>query len=257
MPEGISESSAGLALLLVSPLLVFALSLISRRISGGLIARTLILAGFTYVTYTLNTLLEAMVFVSAYSSLSSSSFTFVSALISSLLSSLVIAMLFPPLDKSRDFASAWRTFFAQKSRGELWWRLLAAAVAFVPVYLLFGFLVNPFTGNYYNDAMFGLRAAGWAEILPVLFLRSFLFLLVCLPIIVAWQGSARSLFFRLGTSLFILVGLLYMLTGYWLPLNVRIPHAIEILLDSLVYAGVLVWLLTKRPSTRRASSMNL
>lgn len=179
------------------------------------------------------------------------------ALISSLFSGLIIAIFYPPLDKSRDFASAWKTFFAQKCRGEWWWRLLLAAVAFMPVYLLSGYLVRPFIGNYYIDGMFGLKAAGWSELLPVLLLRSFLFLLVCLPIIVTWQGSSRSLFFRLGTSLFILVGLLYMLTAYWLPLNVRIPHTIEILLDSFAYSGVLICLLTKRPPKQRASSMNL
>lgn len=138
-----------------------------------------------------------------------------------------------------------------------WWRLLIATVTFMPIYLFFGFLVTPFTMNYYNDSLFGLRSAGWGEILPILLLRSFLFLLVCLPIIVSWQGSRRCLFLRLGTSLFFLVGLLYMLTGYWLPLAVRIPHAIEIMLDSFSYSGALVCLLALKPSGRDKHSINL
>lgn len=204
--------------------------------------RSLVLASFLYVTYTLNNLLEAKLFVSAYSSLSS--FMLISNLVPSLVGGLVISLLFSPPERSRSLSFVWRSYFAAKNWKEWWWRFLAAVVAFMPVYLFFGFLVTPFTRSYYEAEVFGLRAAGWGEILPVLLLRSVLFFLVCLPVVVLWQGSRKDLFFSLGTSLFLLVGFIYMLTGYWLPWHVRVPHTIEIFLDSFGYSGVLVWLLT-------------
>jgi len=60
-----------------------------------------------------------------------------------------------------------------------------------------------------------------------------------------WQRSKRSLFLSLGFALFVLVGFLYMLGAYYMPLNIRIPHTLEILADSFAYAGVLVVLLAK------------
>ena len=39
--------------------------------------------------------------------------------------------------------------------------------------------------------------------------------------------------------------------AYWLPLNLRLIHGLEILADSLVYAWVLVALLAKKPMAIR------
>jgi len=84
------------------------------------------------------------------------------------------------------------------------------------------------------------------EVLLVLTIRSVLFLLACLPVIIAWQKSRWNLFLSLGFGMFMLVGLLYMLVADYMPLAIRIPHTLEILADSFVHAGLLVWLLTKR-----------
>ncbi|NIN68837.1 MAG: hypothetical protein GTO63_29960 [Anaerolineae bacterium] len=46
--------------------------------------------------------------------------------------------------------------------------------------------------------------------------------------------------------MFMLVGGMGLVGGYWLPLKVRLFHRVEILADSLVHAWVLVLLLTKK-----------
>jgi hypothetical protein len=74
------------------------------------------------------------------------------------------------------------------------------------------------------------------------FLRSLLFLLACLPVLIAWQKSRRSLLLSLGWALFVLVGLLNLLQAIWLPATLRLVHTLEILADSFVYAWVLVML---------------
>jgi len=206
------------------------------------VTRTLILSVFTYIAYTLNNILDASLYVAAYSS-SSPFTTSLPSIIPSLFCSGVVALLFPPEERGPGFVTASKEFFRRRSAGQWHWRLLLAIAAFVPVYLFFGLLVNPITGEYYRQNMHGLQAAEWGQILPIQFLRSLLFLLACLPIFIAWQRSESSLFLRLGTAQFILVGLLYMLISYWLPLFVRIPHSLEILADSFMYTGILTWLL--------------
>jgi len=245
LPEGVSQASAATALLLVSPLLALALVLIARNITGGWLTRTLILSGLTYVAHTLNNILDASLYVTAYASTSPFMISLPS-IVPSLFCGGTVALLFPPKEMGQSFVSAWKTFFSRRTPAQWLWRLLLATAAFVPVYLLFGLLVNPITGEYYRQNMYGLQAAGWDQILPIQFLRSLLFLLVCLPIFITWQKSESSLLLRLGTAQFILVGFLYMLISYWLPLFVRIPHSLEILADSFVYTGVLAWLLLGR-----------
>lgn len=257
MPEGAEQGTVMLYLLLESPVLALALALLARGIAAGRLARTLILSFLTWVAYTLNTVLEASVFMAAYAS--TSLFTIVSSIVPSFLCGAAVAWLFPAEAKGEGFAGAWKALLGRGARGSWPARMLLAAVAFMPIYTVFGLLVAPITGRYYTQGMFGLKAAGWGQILPVLFVRSVLFFAACLPVIVTWCRSGRSLFLRLGSALFILVGLLYMVSGYWLPLAVRVPHALEILADSFVYAWALTALLwrgeagsRRDPATREA-----
>ena len=71
-------------------------------------------------------------------------------------------------------------------------------------------------------------------------MRSFLFLIACLPVLITWNGSKRGLFLTLGVTLFLLVGGLSMFQAYWMPATLRIVHSLEILADELVYTGILV-----------------
>jgi hypothetical protein len=104
--------------------------------------------------------------------------------------------------------------------------------------------------DYYRQSLYGLRMPSVEVLIPVLLVRSALFLLACLPIIAGWQLSAKSLFWRLGFALFVLVGFIYMLAATYMPFSVRVPHTLEILADSFVHAGLLVLLLWPRPATQ-------
>ncbi len=97
------------------------------------------------------------------------------------------------------------------------WRFLAAFLAFPLIYLTFGRLIAPLVIDYYEQGLFGLSLPGWNQILPILLIRSLLFLIACLPILITWQASKRKLFLTLGFSLFLLVGGLSMLQAYWMP----------------------------------------
>jgi len=252
MPAGVSQSAAAIGLLGASPMLALGLALLAPHIAGRWPARTLMLAGLLFVAYSLNTLLDASLYVTGYAD--TSAFMLISSLVPSLLCGAAAAWLFAPASPHRGLRGAWREFFGQRTAGQWLWRLALAAVAFAPVYILFGLMVNPFTEAYYAQNLYGLHLATWGEILPMQLARSGLFLAVCLPIIAAWQGTARSLFLRLGGAQFALVGLTMALVGTWLPWLVRLPHTVEILADSFVYAGLLVWLLARpaaSPEPRR------
>ena len=133
LPDGVSQSSAAVALLMVSPILAFALALIARGITGSWVTRTIILSGLTYVAYTLNTILDASLYVTAYAS--TSAFTTISAILPSLFCGCAVALLFPSKEKPQSFVTSWKTFFGQRKPSQWLWRLLLASVAYMPIYL--------------------------------------------------------------------------------------------------------------------------
>jgi hypothetical protein len=140
-------------------------------------------------------------------------------------------------------ATAWYASFNRRAALSWVWRLLVASVIFAPIYLVFGRLVLPVVEEYYQQQAYGLVAPTWQQLLPILLVRSVLFMLACLPIVMTWQASRRSLVLSLGFALFVLAGMVPLLQAYWMPVTLRIPHLLEILADSYVYAWALAWLL--------------
>lgn len=240
LPPGMDADATTRILLFSSPLLVLALYWVGCELAGGWLARTSALALLTWVAYVLNNVIEAVIFSSYVTSPWFNLVTFTPAV---LLCAGVMAWLFPPRHGAQTFPDTWRKHFAHRTRSAWRWRLLLAAVSFMPIYYGFGLLVVPFVGDSYQQGAFGLALPPLATLLGVLLLRSVLFALACLPLIVAWQGTRWQLWLRLGFALFVMVGLLYMLAATWLPPQMRFIHSLEILADSFVHAALLVWLL--------------
>jgi hypothetical protein len=242
-PPDADMSTVGLYMMLTTPLIALGAALLARNIAGGLAVRALVLSSFLWITYAVNTQLEAAI-VSTYAL--GIPYALVMYLVASLLCGTTVALLFKPATPDTGVKEPLRAYRAGKTTFGLVWRLALAAVAFMPIYYAFGLMVLPFTGEYYRQNMFGLVAPTLESLLPTLFTRSVLFLVACLPVIVLWQRSDRALFWRLGLSLYLMVGGIIMLYSTWLPLYVRIPHLLEIFADEFVYAGVLVLLLGPR-----------
>jgi len=242
-PAGADMKSIQLYMLLVTPLYALALAIVARGLRGNFLARTLILFSLAWVSYTLNTELEASI-VSTYAT--GIWFALISAIPAALFCAAATAYFFPVGEPVKEAVAAMKEFFSSRSFLDWVWRFVLAAVAFMPIYFVFGLMVLPFTGEYYRQSMFGLAMPTLQQLLPTLFARSVLFSLVCLPILILWNKSNLSLFWNLGLALFLLVGFIYMMISTWLPLYVRFPHTLEMLADEFVYAGALVLLIAKR-----------
>lgn len=239
MPAGVSADQTAAMLPLASLLLAVVLAIVSRGLRLRFLGRWLALGLLAWVAYALNTYLETFLVMPGVAQLSLP----VMNLVNCAVGSAVVAWLFPGGGAAVSLPAALRAFFEQRPAVEWTWRLLAAFAAFPAAYLVFGNLVLPFVGDYYTQQYAGLTAPTWGQLLPVLFLRSLLFLVVALPVLAAWRGSRGQLFWVLGLALFMLVGGIYMLQSFWLPPVMRVAHSLEILADSLVHAAALVFLL--------------
>jgi hypothetical protein len=247
MPEGLDASSAGLYLMLESPLWGLALLGLSRSIVGRFWMRALMLAWFTWVSNVLANQIEA-----AYFGTMATGFWFaiIAFLIPSLLVSAAVAWLFPPAATEPAIVPHTTSFFNRYSASSWIWRFSVGVVLFMPIYYLFGLLVIPFTIEYYRQGLYGLRVPPLDQLLVIMFVRSVLFFAACLPIVVAWHGARRHLAVCLGLALFYFVGFQPLVIANWMPWELRVPHMLEILADEVVYAWALVMLLRVKNNNR-------
>ena len=239
MPQAVDGRLLALSTFAGSVVLCVGLVEIARRLRGGFWARWLIVAGFAYGCLGINNTIEAAIFTSigGWPTLA------VLWLVTCLLVTGLIAGLFRSPAGDEPFGTTVRRFFAARTLGQWVGRFFAAWLAFPTVYFLFGTPVGFLVQDAYRAEAFGLRLPSLPIIIGVQLIRSVIFLLVSLPVLVAWSDSRRRLALTFGLSLFIVLGLYGMIQAYWLPWDMRGIHAVEILVDSLVYGWLLVILL--------------
>ncbi len=251
IPEGAEVSLILLYTLPASMVLAAALAALARGIQGRFLSRWLILGFFTWGAH-IAMFIEAAIFMEtgAVSAMNTTLFTIISYFTPGFLSAAIIARLFPPDTAGRSFRANLAAFFAGRKTAVWGWRLLGVLVAFPAIYIFFGWLVMPFTYQFYAQGAYELTAPSWGQIIPVQFARSLLLLLISLPILVTWRDTSRRLFFCLGFAIFVLIGLVWMITSYWFDPALRIFHSLEVFGDAMVYTGVLVSLLVKKDNLK-------
>ena len=244
IPEEANEQMMGLFLLISCCALAIGVGPLARRIRARYWARCLILAALTYVCIGLNTPIEAAIFTN----IGGMRTMVIFSLLPCLLFGGVTALLFKPSGKAEPFGQQVSHFFSGRSVKQWTWRFAAAICAFPVIYWTFGMMVAPWVIEYYKQGQFGLNLPGTGVIILTQLLRSSLFFLAALPILIVWSGSRRQLTAQLGFAFFVLVGLFGMIQTYWLGPVLLVVHSVEILADSVVYAGVLALLFVRKDS---------
>ena len=242
IPEQANEQMMGLLLLISSCALAIGVGPLARRIQARYRVRCLILAALTYVCIGLNTPIEAAIFTN----LGGMGTMVVFSLLPCLFFGAVTALLFKPSGKAKPFGEQASHFFSKRSVQQWAWRFVAAICAFPVIYWTFGMMIAPWVIAYYKQEQFGLALPGTGMIILTQLLRSSLFFLAALPILIVWSGSRRELTARLGFAFFVLVGLAVLIQAYWLGPVLLVVHNVEILVDSMVYAGVLSLLFVRK-----------
>lgn len=247
MPAGTDANTIALWFLLGSLILAFSLSFVSQRLNLGFWARWLWLALLVWVVAAVGMVLEAWFFMDtgAVSSTSSSLFTILNFVLPSLAVAGMVALLFKPLQAVEPERTGLGQFLRQFPAGGWLWRLGLALLAYPLAYFTFGLLVLPFIESYYAAGQYELTAPTWGQLIPLQLVRSALFLLVSLPVLIHWRGWRVGLWPALGINLFVLTAFMAVITSYWFPWQMRLFHGLELLADGLVYAAALVLLLTK------------
>jgi hypothetical protein len=206
-----------------------------------------------YLLYYALNLLDGLLFTP----IPNMSIGFFSNLFPAFLAAAVIAWLWRPRTEIIPAGKILGTFFSGHQQSEWVWRLLVAWLIYPPIYYLIGRMAALFTLHYYLDPSLnlGLTLPDLSTLLLMQVLRGALFLLAVIPILFAWRGERSGLWLWVGSVIFFQIANQVIVQAYWLPLGMRIPHAIELLVDSFLQAGLYVWLIYPLPgdSLRRAS----
>ena len=178
------------------------------------------------------------------------------------MSTAILSDLFPAFFAAAVIAWLWRpesgilhagkiivAFFSSHPWNGWAWRLLVTWLIYPPVYYLIGRGAALFTLHYYEDPTLnlGLTLPSVSTLMLMQVLRGALFLLAVAPILIAWQGTRTRLWWWVGFVIFIQIANQIIVQAYWLPMGLRIPHTIELLVDSFIQASFYVWILFLQP----------
>jgi hypothetical protein len=244
MPAGTDSNTIALHFLLGSMILSLALSFVSINLRVCWFLHWVILFELTWVFGVVGMVIESFFFMTtgAVSSILNALFTVLSFLLPNLFLSGAIALLFRP-PGTESFLHSLNTFFSSRNVSQWYWRFASAVLAYPLIYFTFGLIVQPFIKDFYSQGMYELTTPTWGQLIPLQLLRSFIFLLVSLPVVIWWSSSRRGLWLALGFSIFVLTAFMAVITAYWFPWEMRLFHGLELLADGLIYAGMLVMLL--------------
>ena len=150
-------------------------------------------------------------------------------LVSAALAASLIAWMFRPEMESSRFGAALAGWFGQRRMFSWLWRLAAAMVAYLLLYVVIGGIAFQFTEPYYTDPAYGLELVlpegGLAIIAKIQPVRTVIFLVGLSGLLVGLGGNTRRVALWAGAALFILGGLSPLLTGaYHWPAALRIYH---------------------------------
>jgi len=218
--------------------------------------RLLVLWLCNYLLYYLLNTLDALLFTT----MTNLGTGIVSNLFPALFASAMIALLWKPGSGNLTDSRKTVDYFSARKPRDWTWRFVLAWLIFPPIYYLAGRVVALFTMRYYTDSSLntGLTLDFTIEgLLAMQVLRGALFLVAVLPIIIAHRGTRTTLWLWLGSVIFIQIAIQTILQAYWLPLlAVRIPHGIELLVDSFAQAYLYALLLCAPLSAAPGLIMN-
>jgi hypothetical protein len=239
LPGQASESVAVYYLFIGSLILITGLYPLFIRLSGTKSIRVIITFLFIFLGFAVSVTIES----SIYSDVPGYSAMMLILFLPSLLAAMVFTVLHKTDDHSVSFAKRLRTFLGHRTIAQWTSKIITVILAFPVVYFLFGIIVSPFVTEYYETEISGLALPLPGLIFLVQLLRSLIFLLITIPIVLYWNSSKRSLIFSLALAHFVMVFAYDIVLAIEMPVELVIIHGIEILGDSLVYSWIFVRLI--------------
>lgn len=168
------------------------------------------------------------------------------ALMITFIQALFVGVLFTPKEPLRSLTTETKGYFAQRPWHSWFWRIALCSVVYFPIYFTFGAIISPVVLPYYASPSYGLRIPSFEVMVPLEFLRGFLYVIALLPLLVALRIRRRSLYALIASILYVIGAVGPFLVDETLPILLRTVHGFEILGDCLVFGAAIVYLLGRK-----------
>ena len=203
---------------------------------------------FLFIVAKFSNLLEGYFFTAFYPSVSAFAGAVVSSLLTTLAYGIMAGALFHSETHNTSLASELSSYFKQRSHASWGWRVLLGAIAYFPVYFLFGALISPFVVPYYTNPSLGLKIPSFSVMIPLELLRGFLYVISLLSLFATIRAGRRTVFAAIASVLYVPGALVPLMAPNSLPAEILPFHLVEILADSIVYGAVITRLLSRNQS---------
>lgn len=240
-PEGINPVTIMLLSIPAGMILTITLGQLFQRLRQPFFQRVLTIFAFNYLIYGLLQVMEQLIFTGGMSL----GFGLVSNLLPAATLALAVGALWRPSETDNSAFRALLLYLSERRPGDWLWRLAVAWLIYLPIYYVVGRIISPIVAPYYSTANLGMGLVmpELSTIIDTQLIRGAIFLVAVAPIIVLWQGTQAELWRWLGLAIVVQLVALPMIMAYWLPVSLRVPHGIELIIDSFAQAYIYVQLL--------------
>ncbi len=242
MPQQADEATAIYYLFIGSLLLSSGFYFLTKNIAGSRIIKFLITFLFIFIGFGIGVSIES----SIYSDIKSYNLVIIILFLPILLFSIVSSLILEPKQVSETFINNLLNFFKNHPKGKWIWKFIWAIISFPLIYFFFGIIVSPIVTTYYDELVKGLFLPKPETIIFIQLIRSTLFLIITLPIIINWTSTRTKLILSLGFAHFVMVFAYDFYLAIVMPVELVLIHGVEIFLDSFIYSWILIKILNPK-----------
>lgn len=242
LPQQADENTAIFYLLIGSLLLASGWYYLTKGIGGSKKERILISSLFILTGFSIGVTIESAI----YSDIESYHLSIILLLLPMILYAIIASIITDTKKIQQPFSDRIRSYFRAWSKKVWLQKILLSIVSFPIIYFIFGMIASPFVTDYYSKLVGGLQLPDPGTIIGVQLIRSILFLVITIPIIINWTLTKTQLLISLTMAHFVMVFAYDIYLAIVMPFELVMIHGIEILADSFVYSLILVNLLWQK-----------
>lgn len=242
---GIASVESVISSTVSGALLAMVLGFVFSRLTYGRLTR-IVMAWFSlFIIQSLSNLVEAVFFTTAIPTATIFMAALVFGLITTLPEAILAGMLFSPENGDRSFRADLREYFGKRTVSSWLGRIALGSLVYFPIYYTFGSIIAPWILSFYDNPSqaFGLTIPPIGVMIPLQFLRGFLYIVALIPIVASLKVSHRTMLLSVAGLIFIAGAFVPYIAYSELPSFLRVVHGLEILADSIVYGAALVYIL--------------
>jgi hypothetical protein len=198
-----------------------------------------------YVIQMLNPLVEGFLFTDQFTDSTMLAGAVIFSAVLTLIYAVAAGFLFKGLEADVTLRADLGRFFSVR-KGEFWVKFMLAAISWAIIYFVFGSIVGPYVLPFYTDpdSAYHLVLPDTLTLFWIQAFRGLLYLVSLLPLLASVDTDRRGFFIALAGLMYVGGGLSIFVIVDVYPLFLRAVHGLEMLADSVTFAGSIIYLLS-------------